>query len=499
MLAPQRRLLPRALPIAAAAATLGLLAQLLFFDAGWGINFPLAVAALLTAGWLAPRRQPRAPALLDAWMPVAALLLAVAVALRGDTTLVALDVIGSLALTVGALASFGGLTVVSRPLGGLLVLGGRAAAALAGGALDAVHGLRHDLPATPLRARAGRAAPVLRGLLLALPLLLLFMALFSSADAVFAQLAEDLFDWKLDLGSLPGRTIMALVAAWMTAGLLAFVARGEEGSLDPALQDAWRRRPRLGTAEAVTVLTAVDLLFLAFVGLQAAYLFGGLDTLQATGLTYADYARRGFFELLAVAFVVGGMVLLLEGFVARRSRAYLAAAVALVILTLVVLASAYLRLRLYQDAYGWTELRFYVLAAIVWLGIGAVGAVVSLWTDRTRWLLHGMLGLSVAVGMVFNFIGPVRFIAEQNVARAAHPELVPPDGRTGLDVWYLHSLGDDAVIVMAEALPVLPAAVGDDVREALEDRASFMAHDADGRAWQAWNYARERARTLVSR
>ena len=117
------------------------------------------------------------------------------------------------------------------------------------------------------------------------------------------------------------------------------------------------------------MLIVLDVLFAAFVALQVAYLFGGLDTLAAIALTYAEYARRGFFELVAVVVLVGALVLGLEAVVAHRSRAYVVAILALVALTAVVLASSFLRLRLYQDAYGWTELRFYVLAAIGFLAI----------------------------------------------------------------------------------------------------------------------------------
>jgi Domain of unknown function (DUF4173) len=186
-------------------------------------------------------------------------------------------------------------------------------------------------------------------------------------------------------------------------------------------------------------------------------------------------------------------VLAVEAFVVERGPRYRAAIVGLVLLTLVVLASAFLRLRLYQEAYGWTELRFYVLAAIVWLASGTLLAVGALLTNRVRWLIHAMLGLSIVFGLAFNLIGPVRYIAERNIERAVHPELVPPDGSTGLDVVYLGSLGDDALIVLAEALPTLPA----------EDRAKAAKElERSGRAtarepWPAWNYARERARTLL--
>ena len=118
--------LSRALAILLTAAGLGLLAQLLFFGVGLGVNFPIAIAALLAAGWVVPhhRARPRIP---DLALPAAALLLASFVAIRGDRTLVALDVLGSLVLSGAALAAFGGLRVVQRPLAGVLVLAARVA------------------------------------------------------------------------------------------------------------------------------------------------------------------------------------------------------------------------------------------------------------------------------------------------------------------------------------------------------------------------------------
>ena len=478
------------------AAAFGLLAQLLLYGVGLGLNVPVTIAVALTAGWLA--RPSTAPALrtADAWLPIAALMLAAFVAMRGDPTLVALDVLGSLALTAAALASFAGVRVVEQSLDRLAALGRRVIGAAAWGAAEPLETVARSIPPGRTRGNLARATPVLRGLLIAIPLLLVFGLLFSAADAVFARYAGDFLSWQVDWDTLVGRLITAFVAAWLAGGMLAYISSNRAAGSELAT-GAWVGRPRIGTAECLTVLVALNALFAVFVAFQATYLFGGLDTLDASGLTYAEYARRGFFELLAVAFGVAGVILVLEAFVTRRSRWYVAAAVGLVALTLVVLASAYLRLRLYQDAYGWTELRFYVLAAILWLAIGALGTAVALATNRTRWLLHGMIALSVAFGLAFNLIGPVRFIAERNVERAVDPSLVPPDGRTGLDVYYLASLGPDADIVLAEALRRLPAQAARETQNALNLNADALAADRAGQAWQAWNYSRERARALL--
>jgi hypothetical protein len=169
---------------------------------------------------------------------------------------------------------------------------------------------------------------------------------------------------------------------------------------------------RLGPIEAATILVAVDVLFGVFVLLQLAYLFGGQDTLAATGLPYAQYARSGFFELVWVAVLAGGLLAIVHAIAVRRTPALVGAGLALAGLTAVVLASALLRLRIYQDAYGWTELRFYVLATIVWLAIGIGITVALLARDRMGWLLHGLAmgALVVLVGM--NVVGPSRLIAD---------------------------------------------------------------------------------------
>jgi hypothetical protein len=477
--------------LVATALVLGLLGQLLLFDVGVGVNFPILVAAVLVATWLTVGPASRRPRLADAWLALAAVTLAIPVALRGDRTLVALDVLGSMALTGASIAVFAGLRVVDRPLGGLLLLGGRVLAAAAGWAAGVAGLALRSLPSGSLRRGLGRWGGVLRGLVIAVPLVLVFIGLFSAADAVFAHWVERLTGWDLDLGGLVGRTMLALVIAWAVAGLLAFAADPGESVAERELMATWPRRPRIGAAEVLTVLVVLDLLFAAFVILQAAYLFGGLDTLAESGLTYAEYARRGFFELLTVAFLVGGLVLGAESFVRERTAIYRATLIGLVVLTLVVLASAFLRLRLYQDAFGWTELRFYVMAAVFWLAIGAVMAVVTILADRSAWLLHGMLALSIVVGFAFNIIGPVTFVADRNVDRGLAGER--------LDLEYVISLGADAVPAAQRWLSdrsMPPQAL----ERYLDEMAWASGLDEPGNeAWQAWNLSREQARERLGR
>lgn len=370
---------------------------------------------------------------------------------------------------------------------------GRALALFFAGASTLALGIRHI---SPRLATDSTAVRVLRGLLVALPLLVVFVALFSAADAVFSAHLRSAFRLDLDLGDLLRRLTFSAAAAWLFAGTVVIGwARAERLASRSAADraaPATERRPLAGL-EGIVVLLALDLLFALFVVIQAAYLFGGHDTLQVSGLTYADYARRGFFELLAVGFLAGAVLLVIDRLIAARGWAYRAASVALAVLTGVVLVSAVVRLGLYQQAYGWTELRLFALAAIGWLGLGIVATAVALLTDRAAAVPKALVGLALAVAALVNLVGPQSFVATQNLQRAIDPSLVPAGGRSGIDFDYLDRLGDDAVPAVVAALPQLPEQHRLDAEELLRRQAAALAGEARELGWPSWNLARHHA------
>ena len=455
------------------AVLVGVLFDLVVPGHAPGLNALIVTAALLLAAALvADPAALRRFDPVDAWLPVAALVLASMAAVRADPWLVTADVLLAGALLAGSIAAFAGTRITRGVVPRVLEAAGGVAAAACVGTLAILQRAAADRagaagpaasrrePRARLRDRLRPWMPVLRGLLLAAPIVVLFALLFASADAVFAGLARTAlgFHVEADLDDLATRATVIAVVAWGAAGLLALA-----GGLLPALVPASDARPAgrslgaasaadlarggltVGSTEAATILVVVDLLFAAFVALQLAYLFGGRDTLAIAGMTYSDYARRGFFELVAVAVLAGMLVVCLELAVRWRSRAQLAAGLGLLALTGVVLVSAFVRLRLYQDAYGWTELRFVVLTAIAWLAVALAATAWLVLARQTRWTLHvlGILSVVTLVGM--NLVGPQAYVADRNLERALDPALVPPGGRTGLDGAYLASLGDEAV------------------------------------------------------
>ena len=516
------------------AALVGLVTQALLLDNVLGVNAPILSAVLLAAGWFVrPTATPVDP--LDWWLPASAIAISAGIAVRADQTLVVLDAMAACALIGASMAAFAGIAVTRRSALAVVELGFLVLGWAGIGILRVTAALsRLPVPtdadaephgADPLRSRAPAwLVPVARGVLIAVPILIVFTSLFAAADAAFDRLVGGLFTVEVDLGELPVRLAVAFVIAWASAGLLA-VATGRaiefEGEGVVSRWDAAPRpqslgaaaaglpvsgagragglvRLRLGAIEAATILVAVDVLFAVFVVIQIAYLFGGLDTLAATGLPYAQYARSGFFELVRVAFLAGALLTTVHAVAARRTSRLVWAGVALAVLTAVVLASAFLRLRIYQDAYGWTELRFYVLASIVWLAIGIALTIVLLVRDRMRWLLHGLAVAGVVVLIGINVVGPSRVIAEENVARVLNPALVPADGKSGLDVGYAAGLGDDAIPALVRALPALQGTDRVDLERFLDGRRIALGSGGEAAGWPSSSLGRQLARDALA-
>ena len=482
--------MPDAARALAFAVLFGAAAQLLFFRHGPGVNVLLAVALFLALAG-AHRARDRRMDRRDAWIPLAAVLFAAFCAIRADVMLLVFDALAALALTVATVIAWSGVRVMDLPPAGLFAEGLRATGALLVRGASVV-GAAWPLIAARLGTRVARAGGYAAGLLLAAPFLFVFAGLFGSADAVFARTLADLFDlgrWLDALGDLPGRLIVGAVFAWVAAGAL-FRLR-----TPPLPVHADPRRGWLGIEPATVALIAIDALFAVFVALQIAYLFGGRDTVEAARMSYSQYARRGFFELIAVALLVAIVLFGAELAVRRRSRAFVGAALALVALCAIVLVSAAYRLDLYQRTYGWTEQRFYALAMIVLLAAALAIIAWNLSRGTMRWALQPIALAALTVAAFVNMIAPSEDVVRANVARVLEPGTLPADAVRRLDVAYLVSLGDGAIPVLVELLPSLPepdrVALGTQLHWAVDWRKR------PEQPWQSWNVDRERARRAL--
>ena len=284
--------------------------------------------------------------------------------------------------------------------------------------------------ARKLQAESGTTRPptrlwsVLRGLLIALPVVVVFAALLGSADAVFNRQLQKVVE-LFRLENLPEyifRGVYILVGAWFIAGIFLYAA---SKSRDEKTGDGEKRviAPFLGFTESSIVLGSVGLLFLAFVIIQFQYFFGGHANIRIDGFTYSEYARRGFGELVAVAFFTLLLLLGLGGVTRRETAAQRSAfsglGAGLVAMVLVMLFSAYQRLVLYESAYGYSRLRTYTHVVLFWIALLLVVTILLEVLHQERRFAFAAVLAALGFAVSLSLLNVDAFIVRQNIAREA--------------------------------------------------------------------------------
>jgi hypothetical protein len=354
---------------------------------------------------------------------------------RSAEWLIALEVTAALcSISVGAARARGWGAVIMAPV-------------------RALGGLHRGLQVAlgPLMARvrpeiAWDVTPAVRGSIVVSLLLVVFGGLFISADAAFASLAERWLVPDIDVSLVPGRVIL-LVGSIALVGAVARLSPVVQDRVSPwSLPGAHQPSSFLSPTEWKVGLVVLDALFAAFVVVQLAVLFGGrTHVLDSAGLTYAQYARQGFFQLLIVAALTLGVIAIVVHFGGRDPAARLWLRVLLGLLcalTLVILASAFTRMNLYQEAYGFTRLRLLVDLSILWMAVvfGLVMAAGIAW--KGRWLPRAVVAAGLVAVVGFGLYNPDARIADRNVERFRATGLI--------DLGYLAGLSTDAVPALME-------------------------------------------------
>lgn len=324
------------------------------------------------------------------------------------------------------------------------------------------------------RATDRRMSAVVRGLAIAIPLAVLVGVLLASGDAVFASA------FRFDIGDIVLRVVLVAIGTCIACGLARIAAT-------PLIEATDTRRLKLGSVEWTIVLVVLDLVYAGFaVARVVALSEGGRRVLKTEGLTYAEYARSGFFQLLAAAGITLGALLVLRGLAdtsdPRGRRRFLFLGEAAVALTLVAVVSAFQRLLLYERAFGLSMLRLYSLVFCMWLGLALTGLAVWMFGigGRRDWFFSAVAAVALALLLALNIANPEAIVVQRNVERTARTDR--------FDAEYLSLLSADAVPAMVDSLDRLD----EDTREDVTSILCEWPGSASG--WAAWNASERRAR-----
>ncbi len=455
-----------------AAIVTSALGTAILFDAQPGINWPIWVAAasisLIVSRFASARRVETPLFVLLAW----------AIVLSAGFALTANDFLHFLIVLSDAMLL--GLAVITLGAENWSELSAKLLVAVPFLAPYRVVGATaYEAAGAPRSVSSPRSRAIIKGALLSLPLVVVLIALLGNADPVIRWSTDRLAEWLPDW-SFPPRMIFFAVLLTLTLGANSLGVR--------QLMASFPRYPAFGVSSTVGVTEQRMMLWSAaavlwiFVALQASYLIHSPPAAIRTGVTFADYARRGFGELSFAATIVGAIVLILEyarpADATERDRLVLRRLeLALVIALELVLVSAFRRVILYEQAYGFTEARIFAQAYMVVMAL----SLAALAREITRGKISIAFGrrvaeFALAVFTVLVFWNYEAWIVDRNIDRAA---------TTGkFDALYATRLSVDAIPTLLRRRNEIPSAE----RDTMELRLACKPLPGE-RSWFEWNRA----------
>lgn len=318
---------------------------------------------------------------------------------------------------------------------------------------------------------------ILIGVVIALPVLMVVLRLLMAADSEFERIIGGIPNWftVLDAEKIL-RFFIVLIA---TLGFFGFMQVLLIKHIHVMKQQDQTGKFKLDGIISITVLVLINMVYILFTLVQFKYFFSG--TLQEN-YTYAEYARKGFFELLFVTLINLSITIVVITLVERTSmviRRFIQIMLTILVLSSsVMLSSAFLRMGMYEEAYGYTFTRVLVHSFMIFLVIIFAYTLVKIWVEKLS-LLHFYFISSLIYYTAITVVDLDKFVVKENMNR------YETSGK--LDVFYLNQLsytGISGLISLYEKNPDIP-----NLQTILVDRKKEALNS--NLPWQSYNLKRE--------
>ncbi|MDR7077644.1 hypothetical protein J2Y03_002668 [Neobacillus niacini] len=317
------------------------------------------------------------------------------------------------------------------------------------------------------------------GILISLPVLFVVLQLLMSADSQFERMLGGIPQW---FQLLNGENIFRIIAVlFCTLTFFALMQALMKKQINAMIQSGDKQTFKIDAIITITVLVLINAVYVLFTIVQFKYFFSG--TLQAD-LTYAEYARKGFFELLFVTLINLTITILVLtfvdktiGFIKRFMQLLLTT---LVLTSAVLLSSAFLRLSMYEDAYGFTFIRVMAHSFMIFLVVIFMYTLIKIWIEKLS-LFHFYFISGLLYYTVMNVIDVEQMVVSENIERYE---------QTGkIDIHYLNSLSYTGVLGLIDLYEENSQLPG--LKNILLERKN--AANFDMIPWQSYNLKRVQA------
>jgi hypothetical protein len=473
------------------ALVAGIIFDYLFFEKAIGVSYPLFVAVFYCVFWVASHKRVSFQIDFGWFLFIPILLLSAAFAIHSNPVLLARNsvLIPLLLLVQTTLLVYGyewsSVRCVLRFMDRLI---------------RQVFGTAPEVFLEPisLAKAVDRMAPEKRktlknifiGLIISAPVLVVVIALLAEADTVFQNLIANALKPLEFIGSIPLAEHMGVIGI-ITVLLFGYLALVLKAKVERISESAERDSGAWDATIVATVLVMVNAVYILFCAIQFTYLFGGEEVIRSIpDYTYAEYARRGFSELIVVTVINLSILLIGLRFTkngGKLDRLVLALRCLLVLCTVIMLYSAHLRLKLYEDAYGYTYARIFAHTFIGFLFTLFMLTLYKLWR-RELPLVKAFAIAALLAYTTLNYVNVDAIIARKNIDRYL--------GTGKIDLDYLQELSYDAMPELTRLSVVDNGDMaGKKMEVFLRDKGAELRSESP---WQSYNFSKAKAKRILS-
>ena len=350
--------------------------------------------------------------------------------------------------------------------------------------------------------RMRHAVPIVRGSVMAIMLAAALFLLLSAADPILANWRQVAWETVLSRIFLV-RDVFFVVLSVLLLGAYGLAARRSEpraAAAETAGSLASAPAPLFSAIERLMVLGAAMSLFIVFFVAEFSHQLISSGAHLTAGETFAEATHRGFGEMIVAAVLCAMVIITLDQRALRNGRERIVRLLSWGVIagSLMVVASAYLRVRYYEGAYGYTEQRLYVqvICGLISLTLLSLAWELRSRIDIPRLIRHVAL-IAIACVAGLSYWNDAAWIVDANVGRYR---------QTGKwDVTYLERLArssPDAIPALITALPSLAPADASRLRESLQhafiDRSILLPPpETGGLSWYELSLRRADARAAL--
>jgi hypothetical protein len=334
------------------------------------------------------------------------------------------------------------------------------------------------------------------GILISIPILAIILWLLSSADIVFKNFFINIPVFKIFKHFLIIILVSVYTICFLWALLKAFDEREKPAGDIKYNKIKWKLF--LDPVVLLTILFLINAIYTIFSFIQFTYLFGGSSFILPSSFTYAEYARRGFAELIIVSIINFGILIFGVTFVKKDSKRIFIAIKAfltlLVVSTFILLVSAFYRMMVYEQAYGFTYLRIFVQAFMIMLFFLFITNIIYIWYQKIP-IIKSYFIISLAIYIIMNFTNVDAIIAKNNINRYFE---------TGkIDMVYLKGLSYDAEPEMQKFYTSVKNSLDSEEKQIAEEIFEYFKERKldlkNQKSWQSYNISKYKAEKIIGK